>query len=480
MSHEGLVKKIGFVGIVDIFIRLKAFIFIPIISKMFGVSDYGVWAQIMVTVTMFLPVAILGIDFGFLRYLPGRKNDEIKNEVSSALFIALVTSIICASILIAISKFLSVNFFGGGEYSKIIKMGGLYLFTICMRDLFLSYFRARERFYFYSLAVFAEAILSILLAIITILLGYDINTMLAAIVFLNFILVIVLFIALYNDIGISFPLFLKIKRYLAYSLPFVPMMWLLWVINSSDRYFLGHFRTTKEVGIYSACYGVSYFVVNLIVGPLYLVLEPRITNYWNNSEYALALKLTNNLIRYIIIIMFPSAIGFIIIARQIIIQFTSPEFVSGVITIPFILLGYIFFLIAICIQIIVYLSSGSRKTLFIYFITAILNTIFNYLLIPVIGMLGAAIATMSSFFIFLLLTVVLSHKDIILNIDIAFLLKSLIAALLMGILINKIPNKSFLHTLLIIICGAAIYMYMAYLFRIFGTSELKIIKKFLR
>lgn len=467
-----MLKKISIVGIADLSIRLKAFLFIAIISKMLGMGAYGVWAQIMVTVTMLLPVVILGMPFGILRYIPGESAKDRRDDVNSILFIVLIASGIGAVALIFMSHFLSKSFFGGNEFSYTLKLAAFYLILMSLREVFMAYFRARENIFIYSLLVFLDSVLSVLIVAYSIYLGYGINGALFALIVLNIITTIIALFAVKIDAGIALPLFINIKKYLSYSLPFLPIIWLLWVVNSSDRYFLGYFKTIRDVGIYSVCYGLSYFVVNLVIGPLYVVMQPRIVSAWNNNNPAQASKLICELVKYAVFFMFPCAIGFIVVARTVVPYFTSPDSANGVIIVPFILAGYIFYLIAVCLEIGAYLSSEPRKMINIYIITAFLNILLNIILIPNFGMLGAAISTTFSFFIHLLLIVYRVSRKMALDIDYKILCKISLAALFMGFVISKIPHGNIFQVGLVIICGIILYSGLLFLLKVFNELNL--------
>lgn len=476
VNYKEVVKKIGIVGITDLFIRLKAFILIPIITKTLGAGPYGVWTQVMVTVNMLLPIAMLGMQYGFLRYLPGETDRQVKEDASSIIVLVSITSLIGALLMFSISGFISTKFLGSKDFSALVKLGGIYLLTISLRDLLLNYFKARERIFFYSSLVFIDAILSIALSLIIVCLGYGVNMILWGFIILNIAIVGMSLLRIYKENGLSFPSFVNTKKYLRYSLPFLPLIWLLWINNSSDRYFIGYFMDVRDVGIYSVCYSISYFVINIISGPIHLVFLPIITRLWNNSNRELSARLINNLIKYTLFFTIPNAVFFFVVSKSIISIFASPDFVSGNITIPFILLAYTCYVTANCIEPIVYLLNKSSSLIWVYLVCASINIILNLILIPRIGILGAAISTMCSFTIQLLITYSMVLKEKILNVDFIFLAKNIISALTASFIISYIPQTKFLYSLFIIIIGIVLYISITILLKTFKKADLEIVK----
>ena len=71
------IKRIGIVGIANILISLSGLIFIPIITKNFSTSDYGVWAQVNTLVALVPNIVNLGLPYTMVRFLAAEKDKEI-------------------------------------------------------------------------------------------------------------------------------------------------------------------------------------------------------------------------------------------------------------------------------------------------------------------------------------------------------------------------------------------------------------------
>ncbi|MBL7196538.1 MAG: polysaccharide biosynthesis protein [Candidatus Omnitrophica bacterium] len=479
INYKDLVKKVTVVGITDLFVRLKAFILIPIITKTFGAGPYGAWTQVMVTVNMLLPLVMLGMQHGFLRYLPGAGKEQAREDVSSIIIIVSITSLLGALFMFLISDFISIKFAGTKELSYLIKLGGIYLFTQSLRDLLLNYLRAREKVFSYSILVFIDAGLSIALSLIIVYLGYGIGIILWSFILLNMFLIAVPLLRMNSEEMLLFPSFSNTRKYLRYSLPFLPLIWLLWISNSSDRYFIGYFMNIRDVGIYSVCYSMSYFMINVISGPICLVFLPIITRVWNNQNRGPAVALINNLIKYTLFLTIPGAVFFFIVSKAAISIVASSEFIPGNVIIPFILLAYLCYIVAICIEPVIYLSDKSSRLVWIYLAGAGLNIVLNIIFIPVMGILGAAVSTMCSFAMQLLITYLTVLKENILKMDFKFLAKNLISALIAGVIVSYIPQTKFLSIALVFVSGMSLYILVSFLLKTFKKTDLELIKRIL-
>jgi O-antigen/teichoic acid export membrane protein len=58
-----LIQRIGLVGATNLLLGLSSIILLPILTKILTIADYGVWAQISVTVALVPGIATLGLPF---------------------------------------------------------------------------------------------------------------------------------------------------------------------------------------------------------------------------------------------------------------------------------------------------------------------------------------------------------------------------------------------------------------------------------
>ena len=64
------------ISLSEVLVQLKGLIFIPLLTNEFGPLDYGVWTQVSVLVSLFLPLTIAGTDSSFIRFVPGLTKEQ--------------------------------------------------------------------------------------------------------------------------------------------------------------------------------------------------------------------------------------------------------------------------------------------------------------------------------------------------------------------------------------------------------------------
>lgn len=475
--YKKLIKDAMFVGIADLIAKLKYFIFIPIFSKLIGTAGYGIWVQVMVTVNLLLPLAILGTDSSFIRFLPGKDKDAIREDISSISIIILIFSLFAGLLIFIFSKFLCTNFFKDIEYINLVRLSGLYLTTFALKELFLKYFRARNKIVLYSIFLMIESLVSILAVIVMVLFGYGIFGALFSLIVTNVIFLILYLLLISRDVGYCKPRFLNVRAYLNYSIPLVPMMWFLWVNNSSDRYLIGYFLGPKEVGIYAACYSISYFVISIFTSPILVVVPPVVTMFWNRNDKETVREIINRSVKYSIFFMIPCIVIFTLIAEPLILALTTTDFLKGVIIVPFILLGYLFFVVGVLTENVILLFKKTKLILAIYGTCALLNIFLNLILIPKIGILGAAISTALTFFALMLAIIFFTFRlKFFIGYDYIFIFKAGFASLLMALFIYFLKPDSVSGIIGTASLGIIIYLSVMIYSKAINKSELNYIK----
>ena len=79
-SYLKFVKQILVVGLIDFLGVIQSLVFLPVITKLLGVEDYGIWTQIKVTMSLLVPFTFLGLHEALVRFVPGQKDAKKVQE----------------------------------------------------------------------------------------------------------------------------------------------------------------------------------------------------------------------------------------------------------------------------------------------------------------------------------------------------------------------------------------------------------------
>ena len=86
-DYKLFTQQIGLTGITTLIISLRGIILLPILTKTLGANDYGIWALIMVTISLCTPLVTIGLLSGIVRFLAAETD---KKEIREGLFSSLI------------------------------------------------------------------------------------------------------------------------------------------------------------------------------------------------------------------------------------------------------------------------------------------------------------------------------------------------------------------------------------------------------
>jgi O-antigen/teichoic acid export membrane protein len=477
MSYKKFIKDVAIIGFTQILINSSSFVLLPIITKTLGAYDYGIWAQLSVTVSLLTALASLALSTAFVRFFSSKTDKkEISRGFFSIFFFIALLSLVIIGILFVLSEPISLFLFNTSIYTTLFQIT---LFLILLNALFtiaLFYFRIYRQMLIYTfLGVFASVGGMLLTIFLLIFLDYGLYGIVFSALFSYFLPLVIALVIIIKQVGFSRPSFSEMSKYLRFSLPLAPNSLIFWITDSSDRYIVGFILGTVNVGIYSAAYSIGY-IVSLFVFPLQMILFPQLTTLYDNGEIDKVKTYISYSLKFFLLICVPSVVGLTVLARQLFVLLTTSEFTNGFTVIPVIALSALFYGL---VQIIINITLVYKKTKFnfwIQVIAALSNIVLNFILIPLFGIIGAAFATLFSFVIMFILAYIVTIKYLRFKTDIVFIFKIILSSLIMASIVFLLEKQiSFIFQIL---AGIIIYSVLCYVLRVFNKKEMSYILQF--
>jgi O-antigen/teichoic acid export membrane protein len=181
----------------------------------------------------------------------------------------------------------------------------------------------------------------------------------------------------------------RLKEMLIFSAPFVPSGIAVFISTYVDRMMINHFLSVGDVGLYGIGYRLANVVVLVMVG-IRTALTPLVYAHYQEADTPRQLE---RIFRFFVAAALFGFAAITLFAIDILVLLTHPAFYGGaevvIYLVPAILLAQMY-IFAPGISI-------ARKThliLWVNVLGAIVNTALNWLLIPLMGLIGAALATM--------------------------------------------------------------------------------------
>lgn len=471
MDYIRFTSDVVWVSLYNMIVFLLSFFTLPTLTKSLGTELYGLWNQILVTVGLLTPILTLHLGTATVRYIAGEKRKDVISQTFANMFwmiIFVITSILIISILF--KSIFSEIMFNNVIFAPFVILTFVLAGISAIYNFLTTYLRARGRIKQLSIINIISCLLTTTSLIILAMLGYSLEFMIYMNLIINFIFVSFLLIGIKKEIGLRKPNFKNLRKYLAFSIPQIPTGILLWVMNLSDRYFITFFLGLSQTGIYSASYNIGYIITAFYM-PLNFVLYPVVSKYWNKGELTVVKNYFEYSTKIFLVFAIPGSVGLYVLSEPLLEILTTSEFVVGGSLTFFVAVGAIFLGIFQNNIYIIYLIEKTKYVPLITGTAAILNIAINIILIPQIGIMGAAISTLIAYLILSLIASLWTRRVVNYSINPLFLVKVIISSIIMGLVIKYIALASILTILLCIIVGTIVYFSCIFSLKTLSTTE---------
>ncbi|RBA29702.1 flippase [Flavobacterium tibetense] len=374
-----------------------SFLIVLLISRLFGVANYGSYALIFTISQAIAMIFALGIPNTLIVLIGNRSLSQI--EAKKLLFkgvkVTLFFSIIPFVLLYLNAGFISVKWFDTVELTSYFEIVAFTIPFFILHELFLYYFISIKNFLAYNIFMFVlPNLLLILLLILFYYIGKTDYYTFLAFTFSIVLIVFLEFIFIYESKIHKTPHIISTKALIKTASPMLFSGLLLYLLNWTDVIMLGIMTSEEQVGVYNIAYKIGS-VGFLVIVSVSTIITPRIAELYGNEDMQELKKLIQNSTRLISILTIP-LILILILGSKFILSFFGDDVISGSSTLIIISLGILFSAIAGNVDQILNMTNHQvllrNITLFSFFI----NITLNYILIPLYGINGAAIASLIS------------------------------------------------------------------------------------
>lgn len=472
-------RRIALVGLTNILVALSGILLIPILTKTLSIEEYGIWVQIIVTVGLVPSIVMLGLPYTMVRFLAGAKKlEEIQEGFYLIAFIILITSTVASSLLFLFSNSIAAILLD--KNVTIVKLLSIIILIECFNSLLVNFFRTFQQIRRYSIFVIIKTYSQLIVVGYFVLSGYGIVGAVYGILITDFIAFLSMATLIISEIGFKIPDFANVREYLSFGLPTIPGSLSSWVITSSDRYVIGIILGTSFVGYYSPGYALGS-IMNMFMAPLGLLLPAILSRYYDDKNLGAVKLILKYSLKYFLLLAIPSAFGLSLLSKPILEILSTPEIaLEGYLITPFVALSTVFFGAIAVINHILVLEKRTAITGSIYILAALLNLVLNLILIPYVGILGAAIATLMAYLLLFVIGTYYSFKYLKFDIDFYFILKSFLAAIVMSFVILSWNPEGLADVLITVGVCAVVYAVVLLLFKGMTREELIFFKNLLR
>lgn len=432
------------------------------VARILGPGEFGVFSFALSIVTIFVIFSDFGLTDITTREFARDRNSE--QEYSGIVSLKIILSII-VFIFIAIISFFIVQ---DQKIQKIILILAAYMLMNNFLMLIYAFFRARQQMQY-------EALIRVVQAVFMAGLGFyfvshfqsaeAFSYVLFGTTFLVMIFVVLAFSIFIKPISIIFAPTVW-KKFLLISWPLGLAMMFGVIYIRIDSVMMGFWGQIIEVGWYNA----AHRTMGLAVIPMILIslsFYPALSRLFKESKEKLQ-RTWNILMEIMILLAIPITMGGIIFAPELMDFLYTKQYEPAVLAFQILIvvagLNFLYNPYGIALVI----SDQQKKHLYAIASAAFLNIFLNFMLIPRYSLYGAAVATLITYILLLVLEVEFVRRFTPISIFNIKLLKTFFISLTLTIIMVFVVKYSFISNLHILFqIGMGIVVYGAAIFALY-------------
>jgi len=372
--------------------KLAQFVLLPIYTIYLTPADYGITNSINVVTNILAILFTFSINRSVYRLYYDFKTEEEKKDYLGTINIGIIViSTIILGLLFLFSSFIE-KIYSNISFYPFFAFGIIAAYLTIWENVPKIYFLVQEKAKVHVTLSFLQFIVNNLAILFFVVymkegaVGYLKGTMFGALITVPVFLFII-----FRTTNFKFNSTVFFDS-LKFSLPLIPAQLSTWVYNLSDRIFIERYFSLTDVGIYSLGYKIAGLVL-LFTASFKSSYDPFFYRIANTEKYEIAREKISktNTIYYQITVFLSFTLAFF--SEEIIKIFFNKEYVNAYLFIPILCLAYIFDKISGLINLSFYQNKNTKIVMIITLAGALVNLLFNFILIPSFGAFGAAWAT---------------------------------------------------------------------------------------
>ncbi|WP_299875258.1 oligosaccharide flippase family protein [uncultured Cocleimonas sp.] len=448
---------------------LMAFAALSLYTHLLTPSEYGVYTLIFTGTVFIHNVVFNWLSSGTLRYWSNQ-------EYSESQFInTLSTSLLRISSFVLVFALVAVAFFWGKTESLWVIASFSLLIALALFTITQNLFSAKIEPASYAFLTIVYSICSLTLGGLFSYMGYGATGVIFGIALGTSIPALFVFKRLwlpYKKADFNKAL---LKRLLTYGIPLAAAALVEEITKVTDRFMLAGIQGKDQAGLYAVGYDLSGNSILMIMSAINIAAYPVIIKLLDNEGVKAATDYFRHYVILLLGVSIPAVIGLNLVGPNLVHLLIDADYQASVIfllpwiTTAIFLLGLQVFYFDLAFQ----LGHKTIASVKIAVAIAIINIGLNYWLIPIMGIHGAAIATISSFAVGSILSAYFGRKYFSLPFPAIETFKIVIATLVMCLCLYWLKDKNGWVWLLIqLSIGAISYFMMMLLFNILDIRSM--------
>jgi O-antigen/teichoic acid export membrane protein len=409
MATESPIKRLlvhsSHYGLTSLLTMIAGLVSFPVLTRLFSVADYGTMSLVAATLTVAVAVGKFGVQHSTLRYhseIDAGKSPYTMGQLYSTTFIGMAaTSILVMLALTIFAQVAPARWLGDLRLRHLFAIVSLVIVIQVLESAVVNVLRAEQRTSALMKYQVIKKYFGLGLMLVVVLV---ISRTLTAFYFAQVATETLAFIALAAWMfrrserppprlaEFSRPLY---RELLAFGIPMMIGYELSGLILSiGDRYVIDGLVGEEPLGLYAAAYNLCQYVQALVMASLAQAVMPMYLQMYAREGVAATTAFIDRSLRTYAIFGVPIVAGVAAVGPELLPSLASEKYAGAAIILPWVIGGMVVDGANSMVGAGLFIHRKTRTIMTIVVCSAALNIALNLILVPRIGILGSAIATL--------------------------------------------------------------------------------------
>ena len=417
---------------------ILALIFFIFLARLITKAEMGIYAALMLSYGFFYMVGTLGLNVAAAHFVPkflaqGRQ-ESASGTAKTIIFVGLLSSIILCLAYFLLAPFLSFALTKTNAYTDLFRTGSMAVLAFAFSMVMDGLMQGMREFGKLALIRLLAQVARIIVSLILLLMGYGLVSVIIGWVVFGACVSFMSFPFLLKSISLH-ERFYPFRPIWSYSSPILGSNLLTFASGQVDIFLLMLYALPAEVGGYNVAMMSASLLLTLILMSVYSTLLPTMSRAYGKGGIDSVERAFKRASRYVALTYFPICMGLASLSAPTVWLMAGKVYWESIIPLAILALSSPVYGMGMVIIIAITSIGMTRRVFEINAISILGGVISLVLLIPVLGMTGAAIGRSLLFVLMLGYGVYSAKKSMKVLFDSQALWKASLSSALMALLL---------------------------------------------
>lgn len=422
---------------------LAGLVSFPIFTRLFNVDEYGIIALVGSGLAFLVGLGKLGVQHAIVRFQGELRTGRDPVEYNSTILVGMtVVAALVATLWAGASQLIAPWLSTDPRFRDLALLTSILVLIRPVDSAMVNMLRADERsvaFNVYAVGKRYGTLAFILLAVTFVYPG--VNGFYVGTIVTEAIAVLLLFRYMQRECQFRVSAFSPAlyRTMLAFGVPMIAYEMGGVMLALSDRFVIEHYLGPAPLGLYSAAYNLCDYVQTILIVSIGQAVVPMYVRIWREKGEEEMRRFIQDTLHFYLLLGAAVIAGLAALGPDLLVFLASEKYRGGAEVIPVIAAGMVVNGAVALFASGLYIHKQTRTLVSLVFGCALFNLALNIILVPRMGILGAAVASFASHVVLAALAYELSRRRIAFDLPWLKIVKFALLALAMHLIVAYAP-----------------------------------------